>query len=208
MAKTNLPVILSTGMASLEEVRDSVNVLIKYGTNKDELTILHCNTDYPTSMADVNLKAMSSMAKFFGLNVGYSDHTLGIEVPIAAVSLGATVIEKHFTLDRSLSGPDHKASLEPEELKKMVESIRNIEKAISGNGVKEPSKSELKNIVIARKSIHLSKDLLVGSIITEKDIIPLRPGDGICAMHWEEIIGKKINKNLNKYNKLKWDDLS
>lgn len=208
VAKTNLPVILSTGMASLEEVRDSVNVLIKYGTNKDELTILHCNTDYPTSMADVNLKAMSSMAKFFGLNVGYSDHTLGIEVPIAAVSLGATVIEKHFTLDRSLSGPDHKASLEPEELKKMVESIRNIEKAISGNGVKEPSKSELKNIVIARKSIHLSKDLLVGSIITEKDIIPLRPGDGICAMHWEEIIGKKINKNLNKYNKLKWDDLS
>ena len=208
VAKTNLPVILSTGMASLEEVRDSVNVLIKYGTNKDELTILHCNTDYPTSMADVNLKAMSSMAKFFGLNVGYSDHTLGIEVPIAAVSLGATVIEKHFTLDRSLSGPDHKASLEPEELKKMVESIRNIEKAMSGNGVKEPSKSELKNIVIARKSIHLSKDLLVGSIITEKDIIPLRPGDGICSMHWEEIIGKKINKNLNKCTKLKWDDLS
>ena len=208
VAKTNLPVILSTGMASLEEVRDSVNVLIKYGTNKDELTILHCNTDYPTSMADVNLKAMSSMAKFFGLNVGYSDHTLGIEVPIAAVSLGATVIEKHFTLDRSLSGPDHKASLEPEELKKMVESIRNIEKAMSGNGVKEPSKSELKNIVIARKSIHLSKDLLVGSIITEKDIIPLRPGDGICSMHWEEIIGKKIKKNLNKYTKLKWDDLS
>ena len=208
VAKTNLPVILSTGMASLEEVRDSVNVLIKYGTNKDELTILHCNTDYPTSMSDVNLKAMSSMAKFFGLNVGYSDHTLGIEVPIAAVSLGATVIEKHFTLDRSLSGPDHKASLEPEELKKMVESIRNIEKAISGNGVKEPSKSELKNIVIARKSIHLSKDLLVGSIITEKDIIPLRPGDGICSMNWEEIIGKRINKNLNKYTKLKWDDLS
>ena len=208
VAKTNLPVILSTGMASLEEVRDSVNVLIKYGTNKDELTILHCNTDYPTSMSDVNLKAMSSMAKFFGLNVGYSDHTLGTEVPIAAVSLGATVIEKHFTLDRSLSGPDHKASLEPEELKKMVESIRNIEKAISGNGVKEPSKSELKNIVIARKSIHLSKDLLVGSIITEKDIIPLRPGDGICSMNWEEIIGKRINKNLIKYTKLKWDDLS
>lgn len=208
VAKTKLPVILSTGMASLDEVRDSVNVLIKYGTNKDELTILHCNTDYPTSMSDVNLKAMSSMAIFFGLNVGYSDHTLGIEVPIAAVALGATVIEKHFTLDRSLSGPDHKASLEPEELKKMVESIRNIEKAISGNGVKEPSKSELKNIVIARKSIHLSKDLLVGSVITEKDIIPLRPADGICSMHWEEIIGKKINKNLDKYTRLKWADLS
>jgi N,N'-diacetyllegionaminate synthase len=208
VAKTNLPVILSTGMASLEEVRDSINVLIKYGTSKDELTVLHCNTDYPTSMSDVNLKAMSSMAKSFGLNVGYSDHTLGIEVPIAAVSLGATVIEKHFTLDRSLAGPDHKASLEPEELKKMVESIRNIEEAISGSGLKEPSKSELKNITIARKSIHLSKDLLSGSIITEQDIIPLRPGDGICAMNWEGIIGKKINKNLNKYTKLNWEDLS
>jgi N-acetylneuraminate synthase/N,N'-diacetyllegionaminate synthase len=195
-------------MASLEEVRDSINVLIKYGTSKDELTVLHCNTDYPTSMSDVNLKAMSSMAKSFGLNVGYSDHTLGIEVPIAAVSLGATVIEKHFTLDRSLAGPDHKASLEPEELKKMVESIRNIEEAISGSGLKEPSKSELKNITIARKSIHLSKDLLSGSIITEQDIIPLRPGDGICAMNWEGIIGKKINKNLNKYTKLNWEDLS
>ena len=208
VAKTNLPVILSTGMASLEEVRDSINVLIKHGTNKDNLTILHCNTDYPTSMSDVNLNAMSSMAKSFGLKVGYSDHTLGIEVPIAAVSLGATVLEKHFTLDRGLSGPDHKASLEPEELKKMVDSIRNIEKAISGSGLKEPSKNELKNITIARKSIHLSKDLLIGSIIKEKDIIPLRPGDGICCMNWEEIIGKRVNKDLNKYTKLNWDDLS
>lgn len=208
VAKTNLPVILSTGMSSLKEVRDSVNVLIKYGTNKDELTILHCNTDYPTSMSDVNLKAMSSMAKFFGLNVGYSDHTLGIEVPIAAVSLGATVIEKHFTLDRSLSGPDHKASLEPNELKKMVDSIRNIEKAISGSGLKEPSKSELKNITIARKSIHLSKDLKLGSVITEKDIIPLRPGDGICAMNWEKVIGKKVTTDLKKFDKLTWKNIS
>ena len=207
VSKTNLPVILSTGMASLEEVRDSINVLIKYGTNKDDLTILHCNTDYPTSMSDVNLNAMSSMAKSFGLNVGYSDHTLGIEVPIAAVSLGATVIEKHFTLDRSFLGPDHKASLEPKELKKMVDSIRNIEKAISGSGLKEPSKSELKNITIARKSIHLSKNLKSGSVITEKDIIPLRPGDGICAMNWEKVIGKKVNIDLEKFNKLSWDNI-
>ena len=208
VAKTNLPVILSTGMASLEEVRNSINVLIKYGTNKDDLTILHCNTDYPTSMSDVNLNAMSSMAKSFGLKVGYSDHTLGIEVPIAAVSLGATVIEKHFTLDRSFLGPDHKASLEPEELKKMVDSIRNIEKAISGSGLKEPSKSELKNITIARKSIHLSKDLKSGSVITEKDIIPLRPGDGICPMNWENVIGKKVNTDLEKFNKLTWENIS
>ena len=207
VAKTNLPVILSTGMASLEEVRNSIDVLIKNGTSKDEITVLHCNTDYPTSMSDVNLKAMSTMAKSFGLNVGYSDHTLGIEVPIAAVSLGATVIEKHFTLDRSLSGPDHKASLEPEELKKMVESIRNIEQAISGSSLKEPSKSELKNITIARKSIHLSKDILSGSLITEEDIIPLRPGDGICPMNWQKVIGKKVKSDLKKYHKLSWEDI-
>ena len=208
VAKTNLPVILSTGMATLEEVRNSINVLIRYGTNKDTITVLHCNTDYPTSMLDVNLKAMSSMAKTLGLNVGYSDHTLGIEVPIAAVSLGATVIEKHFTLDRSLPGPDHKASLEPKELKKMVESIRNIEKAMSGTGLKEPSKSELKNIDIARKSIHLSTALKSGSVIEEKNIIPLRPGDGICAMKWEKVIGKKLNTDLEKFTKLSWENLS
>ena len=207
VAKTNLPVILSTGMASLEEVKNSIDVLIKNGTSKDEITILHCNTDYPTLMSDVNLKAMSTMAKSFGLNVGYSDHTLGIEVPIAAVSLGATVIEKHFTLDRSLSGPDHKASLEPEELKKMVESIRNIEQAISGSSLKEPSKSELKNITIARKSIHLSKDILSGSLIREEDIIPLRPGDGICPMNWQKVIGKKVKSDLKKYHKLSWEDI-
>jgi N-acetylneuraminate synthase/N,N'-diacetyllegionaminate synthase len=208
VAKTNLPVILSTGMATLEEVRNSINVLIRYGTNKDTITVLHCNTDYPTSMLDVNLKAMSSMAKTLGLNVGYSDHTLGIEVPIAAVSLGATVIEKHFTLDRSLPGPDHKASLEPKELKKMVECIRNIEKAMSGTGLKEPSKSELKNIDIARKSIHLSTALKSGSVIEEKNIIPLRPGDGICAMQWEKVIGKKLNTDLEKFAKLSWENLS
>ncbi len=208
VAKTKLPVILSTGMASLEEVENSINALLNNGANKDELTILHCNTDYPTSMSDVNLKAMTTMAQNFGINVGYSDHTLGIEVPIAAVSLGATVIEKHFTLDRRFSGPDHKASIEPNELKKMVESIRNIEKAISGSGLKEPSKSELKNIVIARKSIHLSTNLEKGAIIMEKDLIPLRPGDGICPMNWDNVIGKKINKTLKKYAKIDWKDLS
>ena len=141
-------------------------------------------------MLDVNLKAMLTIKEKLGVSIGYSDHTLGIEVPIAAVALGAEVIEKHFTLDRNMKGPDHKASLEPNELKEMVIAIRNIEIAISGNGIKEPSLSEKKNIHIARKSIHLSKDLSSGSIITEKDIISLRPGDGICTMNWMDIIGQ------------------
>ena len=152
--------------------------------------------------------AMLTIKEKLGVSVGYSDHTLGIEVPIAAVALGAKVIEKHFTLDRSLNGPDHKASLEPNELKEMVNCIRNIEKAISGNGIKEASPSEKKNINIARKSIHLSTDLKSGSVIKEKDIIPLRPGDGICAMNWEKIIGQKVNTDLEKFTKLTWENLS
>ena len=193
IANTRHPVILSTGMANLEEIEKSINVLISNGTKKNLITVLHCNTEYPTPMKDVNLKAMLTIKEKLGVSIGYSDHTLGIEVPIAAVAMGAEVIEKHFTLDRSLKGPDHKASLEPGELKEMVIAIRNIEKAISGNGVKEPSSSEIKNIHIARKSIYLSRDLKAGSLITEKDIIPLRPGDGICAMNWEKIIGQKVN---------------
>ena len=207
-AKTGLPVILSTGMASLEEVENSMNVLISYGTQKKDITILHCNTEYPTPMMDVNLKAMSTIKERLGVSIGYSDHTLGLEVPIAAVALGARIIEKHFTLDRSLKGPDHKASLEPDELKQMVISIRNIEKAISGNGLKEPSPSEKKNTHIARKSIHISRDLKAGSIIDEQDIISLRPGDGICPMNWESIIGKQINRDLKKFAKLTLADLS
>jgi len=208
IAQTSLPVILSTGMANLEEIEKSINVLVFYGTKKSEITVLHCNTEYPTPMIDVNLKAMLTIKEKLGVSIGYSDHTLGIEVPIAAVALGAKVIEKHFTLDRNLKGPDHKASLEPNELKEMVKSIRNIEKAISGNGIKEASLSEKKNIYIARKSIHLSKDLLSGSIINEEDIISLRPGDGICTMNWEDIIGKQINKDLKRFTKLSLKDLS
>jgi N,N'-diacetyllegionaminate synthase len=208
IAKTGLPVILSTGMASLDEIEKSINVLVSYGTKKSEITVLHCNTEYPTPMIDVNLKAMLTIKEELGVKIGYSDHTLGIEVPIAAVALGAEVIEKHFTLDRGLKGPDHKASLEPNELKEMIKSIRNIEKAISGNGIKEPSLSEKKNIDIARKSIHLSKDLKSGSIINEQDIISLRPGDGICTMNWESIIGKIVNKDLKKFTKLTLNDLS
>ena len=208
IAKTGLPVILSTGMANLDEIEKSINVLVSYGTKKREITVLHCNTEYPTPMIDVNLKAMLTIKEKLGVSIGYSDHTLGLEVPIAAVALGAKIIEKHFTLDRSLKGPDHKASLEPNELKEMVIAIRNIEMAISGNGLKEASLSEKKNIYIARKSIHLSKDLTSGSIINEQDIISLRPGDGICTMNWENIIGKQVNKDLKKFTKLTLNDLS
>ena len=208
VANTGLPVILSTGMANLDEIQKSVEVLVSYGTKKDEITVLHCNTQYPTPMTDVNLKAMLTIKDKLGVSIGYSDHTLGIEVPIAAVALGAKVIEKHFTLDRNMEGPDHKASLEPNELKEMVIAIRNIEKAISGSGIKEASSSEKKNIHIARKSIHLFRDLKYGSIITEKDIISLRPGDGICAMNWENVIGKQVNKDLKKFTKLTLKDLS
>lgn len=208
IAKTGLPVILSTGMANLDEIEKSINVLVSFGTKKREITVLHCNTEYPTPMIDVNLKAMLTIKEKLGVSIGYSDHTLGLEVPIAAVALGAKIIEKHFTLDRSLKGPDHKASLEPNELKEMVIAIRNIEMAISGNGLKVASLSEKKNIHIARKSIHLSKDLKSGSIINEKDIISLRPGDGICAMNWENVIGKQVNKDLKKFTKLTLTDLS
>jgi N,N'-diacetyllegionaminate synthase len=208
VGQTGLPVILSTGMANLDEIEKSTNILVSHGTKKSEITVLHCNTEYPTPISDVNLMAMLTIKEKLGVSVGYSDHTLGIEVPIAAVALGAKVIEKHFTLDRSLNGPDHKASLEPNELKEMVNCIRNIEKAISGNGIKEASPSEKKNINIARKSIHLSTDLKSGSVIKEKDIIPLRPGDGICAMNWEKVIGQKVNTDLEKFSKLTWENLS
>ena len=208
VAKTGLPVILSTGMANLDEIEKSINVLVSYGTKKSELTVLHCNTEYPTPMIDVNLKAILTIKNAFDVQIGYSDHTLGTEVPIAAVALGARVIEKHFTLDRNMKGPDHKASLEPNELKEMVIAIRNIEKAISGNGIKEASSSEKKNIHIARKSIHLSRNLKSGSIIAEQDIISLRPGDGICTMNWESVIGKKVIKDLKKFTKLTLKDIS
>lgn len=208
VAKKKKPILLSTGMASLNEVEEALNTLLRFGADKESITILHCNTEYPTPMGDVNLKAMNTIGKTFGVDIGYSDHTLGIEVPTAAVALGATVIEKHFTLDRNLPGPDHKASLEPNELKNMVNAIRNIEKAISGNGLKEPSKSEKKNKSIARKSIHLKKNLKKGEVIKEDDLISLRPGDGISSIHWEDVIGKVLLLDKVCFDKLSWKDLS
>ena len=189
-------VILSTGMATMQEIEDALQVFITAGIGKDAITILHCNTEYPTPMEDVNLKAMLSIQKEFGTNIGYSDHTLGIEVPIAAVSLGASVIEKHFTLDKSMPGPDHKASLEPTELKAMVTAIRNVEKAMAGTGLKEVSASEQKNIAIARKSIVAKQKIRNGERFTDENITVKRPGTGISPMKWDEVIGQTANKDF------------
>lgn len=189
IGKFNKNVILSTGMSELGEIEDAIDVLVENGTDREKITILQCNTEYPTPYEDVNLKAMLTIKKAFNVKVGYSDHTKGIEVPIAAVALGAEVIEKHFTLDRNMEGPDHKASLEPDELKQMVESIRNIEKAL-GNGIKKPSKSELKNKPIARKSLVAIRRIEKGELFTENNISIKRPGTGISPMRWDEIIGQ------------------
>lgn len=207
IASFNKFVILSTGMCTEIEIKEAVDVLISEGLSIDKISILHCNTEYPTPMKDVNLMAMLSIQRNFGVEVGYSDHTLGIEVPIAAVALGAKIIEKHFTLDRTLPGPDHVASLEPNELKEMVKAIRNIELAISGSGIKEPSKSEVKNISIARKSLHLNFDLPKGHVIADKDLIALRPGDGISPMKWNSIVGKRLAIDKNKFDKLSLSDI-
>ena len=191
-------VILSTGMATIGEIKDAVKILIDNGVSKDKITILHCNTEYPTPMEDVNLKAMLHIQRELEVSVGYSDHTLGIEVPIAAVALGATVIEKHFTLDKTLPGPDHKASLEPDELKAMVSAIRNIEKAIGGSGLKEVSKSEEKNKSIVRKSIVASKAIKKGELLTEENLIVKRPGTGISPIQWDEVIGKEAKRDFQE----------
>ena len=191
-------VILSTGMATIAEIKDAVKVLTDNGVSKDKITVLHCNTEYPTPMEDVNLKAMLHIQRELGVPVGYSDHTLGIEVPIAAVALGATVIEKHFTLDKTLPGPDHKASLEPEELKAMVMAIRNIEKAIGGSGLKEVSKSEAKNKPIARKSIVATKTIKKGDLFSVENLTIKRPGTGISPMQWDEVIGKTAKKDFEE----------
>lgn len=188
-------IILSTGMADLGEIEDALNVLIQAGTGREHITVLHCNTAYPTPKGDVNLRAMLSIREAFKVNVGYSDHTLGIEVPIAAAALGAGVIEKHFTLDKKMEGPDHKASLEPDELKAMVKAIRNIEKAL-GDGVKRPSFSELKNKAIARKSIMASRNIKIGEILSERNITAKRPGTGISPMLWDKVIGKAAKRNF------------
>lgn len=198
IASYNERTILSTGMCDLQDVRAAVDALYNNGLSKENLTLLHCNTEYPTPFEDVNLKAMDALRKEFGVEVGYSDHTKGIEVPIAAVALGASVIEKHFTLDRNMEGPDHKASLEPDELKAMVSAIRNIEKAVDGDGTKHVSESERKNITIARKSIVAACDIKAGETFTEQNLTVKRPGNGISPMRWEEVIGTKAIRNFSE----------
>lgn len=199
LAKTGKPVVMSTGMCEMNEISDAIKVLKDNGTK--DIKLLHCNTEYPTPFEDVNLTAMKTMREAFSTEVGYSDHTKGIEVPIAAVALGATIIEKHFTLDRNMEGPDHKASLEPQELKQMVCSIRNIEKAI-GTGDKTPSASEKKNITIARKSIVAKKEIKAGEIFTVENITVKRPGTGISPMRWNEVLGTKALRDFNEDEKI------
>ncbi len=189
------PVILSTGMATIGEVEDALNVLIDAGTIRSLITILHCNTEYPTSFEDVNLMAINTMRSAFGVSVGYSDHTLGIEVPIAAVVLGAEVVEKHLTLSRELPGPDHRASLEPIEFKAMVGAIRNIESAM-GDGIKRPSPGELKNKSIVRKSLVAKKPIMAGEVFSKENVTVKRPGTGISPMHWDNVMGQLAPRNF------------
>jgi N,N'-diacetyllegionaminate synthase len=189
------PVILSTGMATMDEIEAALSILAQAGTPRDRITVLHCTTEYPTPMVDVNLCSMLAIRDTLGVQVGYSDHTSGIEVATAAVALGATVIEKHFTLDHNLPGPDHKASLEPEELKVMVSSIRNIEKAM-GDGIKRPSASELKNMPIVRKSLVAMHAIREGEIFSEANLTVKRPGTGLSPMRWDEVLGCKAPRNF------------
>ncbi len=196
IGKLNKQIILSTGMSDLGEIEDALDVLMTYGTEKNKITVLHCNSEYPTPLEDVNLNAMLTIKNAFGVKVGYSDHTKGIEVPIAAVALGAEVIEKHFTLDCNMVGPDHKASLEPDELKSMVTAIRNIEKAL-GDGIKKPSKSELKNKLIARKSLVAIKRIEKGELFTDINVGIKRPGTGISPMRWDDVLGKVAMRDFN-----------
>ena len=195
IARLGKPVILSTGMSTMLDIKNAVSILKEKGSG--EITILHCTTEYPTPYKDVNLNAMNTIKNEFKVPVGYSDHTEGIEVPIAAVAMGATVIEKHFTLDRNMEGPDHKASLEPDELKLMVSSIRNIELAM-GDGMKKPADSEIKNMTVARKSIVASKDISKGEIFTENNLTVKRPGNGISPMKWFEVLGQTATRDFKE----------
>ncbi|MBO7439003.1 MAG: N-acetylneuraminate synthase [Bacteroidales bacterium] len=195
IAQYGEPVILSTGMCEMQDIEAALKVLMDNGLSKDKISILHCNTEYPTPFKDVNLLAMNELKERFGVKIGYSDHTKGIEVPIAAVALGAEIIEKHFTLDRNMEGPDHKASLEPDELKAMVSAIRNIEFAL-GDGHKTVSESERKNIAVARKSIVAAKDIKAGEVFSENNLAVKRPGNGISPMDWENVIGKTAKKDF------------
>lgn len=197
IAQYKEPVILSTGMCELSDIEAAMKVLLDFGVQKEQITILHCNTEYPTPFADVNLKAMLEIGEKFGVQIGYSDHTKGIEVPIAAVALGATVVEKHFTLDKNMEGPDHKASLEPDELKAMVSAIRNIEQAL-GSGHKTISESERKNIEIARKSIVAARPIEAGELLSEENLTVKRPGNGISPMRWNEVVGTRAVQLFNE----------
>lgn len=204
IALKKLPTILSTGMSDLKDINSAVNILKKNGLKLKNLTILHCNTDYPSNFEDINLKAMSTIKKKFEVKVGYSDHTLGFEVALGAVALGAEVIEKHFTLDKNRMGPDHSASLDPEELEKFIKSLKNLKIAL-GDGIKKPSKSEIKNIIPSRKSIVAQKSIKKGEIFSEENLTCKRPANGISPMYWDKIIGRKSDKNyvINDLIKLK-----
>jgi N,N'-diacetyllegionaminate synthase len=193
----NKTLILSTGMADMKEIRAALEILTSSGTKKNHISVLHCTTEYPAPYRDVNLAAMRTIRDAFQVKVGYSDHTLGSEVAIAAAALGATVIEKHFTLDKKMAGPDHKASLEPRELRLMIRAIRNVEAAI-GDGIKKPSRSELKNIVPVRKSIVAAGDIKKGELLTESNVMTKRPGNGLSPMHWDGVIGKRASRNYAK----------
>jgi len=196
IGKLKKKVILSTGMSTLEEVGEAIKALEDSGLNKEDLTVLHCTTEYPTPMIEVNLRAMNTIQQSFGVKVGYSDHTNGVEVAIAATAMGAAVIEKHFTLDNDLPGPDHKASLEPEELKNMISAIRNVEKAL-GSNIKGLSKSEFKNLSVARKSIVANKKIVSGESFTVENITVKRPGTGLSGMLWDDVIGKKAFRDFD-----------
>ena len=197
IGKLNKKIILSTGMSNMNEVKSALDVLVNSGTKKNNITVLHANTEYPTPMEDVNLKAMVTIGKNLDVKFGYSDHTLGIEVNIAAVAMGASCIEKHFTLDHNMEGPDHKASLEPDQLKKMVKAIRNIELAF-GNGIKKPSKSEIQNIKIVRKSIVAKTTIKKGDILNKNNLAVKRPGRGMSPMRWDEVLGSKATKDYKE----------
>lgn len=193
IAKTGKPVILSTGMCNMEEVKQAVELLKKHGSG--EITLLHCTTEYPAPYEDVNLRAMVTMRQIMNLPVGYSDHTTGLVIPVAAAAMGAVVIEKHFTLDKKMEGPDHKASLEPDELSQMVEQIRSVEAAM-GDGRKVPSKSEQRNIAIARKSIVAARTIKKGELLTEETITTKRPGNGISPMRWNDVTGTRAIRDF------------
>ncbi len=195
IARTGRPVVMSTGMCDIEEIREAVKLL--QGNGCRELTLLHCNTMYPTPFEDVNLKAMETLKREFNVPVGYSDHTLGIEVPIAAVAMGARVIEKHFTLDKNMEGPDHKASIDPVELKQMVSAVRNVEKAL-GDGDKHVTASERANKAVARKSIVAATDIKAGEVFTRDNLTVKRPGTGVSPMRWPEVLGRKADRDYKK----------